>query len=90
MDPRLLRRRLPAISCVSAIIAIGAMTAACGKETEAPETTTTTTSAPAPSEKSINPTGGNCSLRRFGDSGAGCKPRTASWYQRGSVSRRLP
>jgi hypothetical protein len=60
MDPRLLSRRLAAISCVSAIIAIGAMTAACGKETEALETTTTTTtSAPAPSEKSINPTGGN-------------------------------
>jgi hypothetical protein len=60
MDPRLLSRRLAAISGVSAIIAMGAMTAACGKETEAPETTTTTTtSAPAPSEKSINPTGGN-------------------------------
>ena len=63
MDPRLLSRRLAAISGVSAIIAMGAMTAACGKETESPETTTTTTttttSAPAPSEKSINPTGGN-------------------------------
>jgi hypothetical protein len=63
MDPRLLSRRLAAISGVSVIIAMGAMTAACGKEAKAPETTTTTTttttSAPAPSEKSINPTGGN-------------------------------
>lgn len=63
MDSRLLSRRLAAIAGVSAIIAMGAMTAACGKEQKAPETTTTTTttttSAPAPSEKSINPTGGN-------------------------------
>ena len=63
MDSRLLGRRLAAIVGVSAIIAMGAMTAACGKAQKAPETTTTTTttttSAPAPSEKSINPTGGN-------------------------------
>jgi hypothetical protein len=72
MDSRLLGRRLAAISGASAIIAMGAMTAACAKEEKAPETTTTTTTttattpattgggAPAaPSEKSINPTGGN-------------------------------
>jgi hypothetical protein len=73
MDSRLLGRRLAAISGASAIIAMGAMTAACAKEEKAPETTTTTTTTttattpattgagapPAPSEKSINPTGGN-------------------------------
>src|SRR5258707_7596468 len=72
MDSRLLGRRLAAISGASAIIAMGAMTAACAKGEKAPETTTTTTTAttattpattgggapPAPSEKSINPTGG--------------------------------
>jgi hypothetical protein len=66
MDSRLLGRRLAAISGVTAFIAMGALTAACAKEEQkAPETTTTTTtattttSAPAPTEKSINPTGGN-------------------------------
>jgi hypothetical protein len=71
MDSRLLGRRLAAISGLSAIIAMGAITAACAKEEKAPETTTTTTTTttspaptgggapPAPSEKSINPTGGN-------------------------------
>ncbi len=73
MDSRLLGRRLAAISGACAIIAMGAMTAACAKEEKAPETTTTTTTTttattpattgggapPAPSEKSINPTGGN-------------------------------
>src|SRR3981189_2433873 len=73
MDSRLLGRRLAAISGASAIIAMGAMTAACAKGEKAPETTTTTTTTPpatppattgggappAPSEKSINPTGGN-------------------------------
>ena len=70
MDSRLLGRRLVAISGLSAIIAMGAMTAACAKEEKAPETTTTTTTTttpattragapPSPSEKSINPTGGN-------------------------------
>ena len=70
MDSRLLGRRLVAISGASAIIAMGAITA-CAKEEKAPETTTPTTTtattpattgggAPlAPSEKSINPTGGN-------------------------------
>jgi hypothetical protein len=72
MDSRLLGRRLVAISGASAVIAMGALTAACAKEEKkAPETTTTTTTStttpattgggapPAPTEKSINPTGGN-------------------------------
>jgi hypothetical protein len=71
MDSHLLGRRLAAVAGVSAIIAMGAMTAACAKEEKAPETTTTTTTAAtttapsgtgapsAPTEKSINPTGGN-------------------------------
>jgi type IV secretory pathway VirB10-like protein len=69
MDSRLLGRRIAAISGVTAFIAMGALTAACAKEEKkAPETTTTTTTtatttsapaAPAPTEKSINPTGGN-------------------------------
>jgi type IV secretory pathway VirB10-like protein len=67
-------RRLAAVAGLSAIVAMGAMTAACAKEEQkAPETSTTTTTttattttapsgtgAPAtPGEKSINPTGGN-------------------------------
>lgn len=69
MDSRLLGRRLAAVAGVSAIIAMGAITAACAKQEKAPETTTTTTTtttatpsssgAEAPTEKSINPTGGN-------------------------------
>jgi hypothetical protein len=71
MDSRLLGRRLTALAGLSAIIAMGAITAACAKKEEkAPETTTTTTATtttatsgagapPAPTEKSINPTGGN-------------------------------
>ena len=71
MDSRLLGRRLVTISGLSPIIAMGAITAACAKEEKAPETTTTTTTTtttpattgagapPSPSEKSINPTGGN-------------------------------
>ena len=72
MDSSLVGRRRVAISGVSAIIAMSAITAACAKEEKAPETTTTTTTttattpatsgagAPsAPTEKSINPTGGN-------------------------------
>jgi hypothetical protein len=65
-----LARRLAATAGVGAIIAMGALTA-CGQGEKAPETTTptttttsSTTSAPsappvAPTEKSINPTGGN-------------------------------
>jgi hypothetical protein len=66
MDSRLLVRRLAAVSGVAAFIAMGALTAACAKEEQkAPETTTTTTTTTtpattaAPTEKSINPTGGN-------------------------------
>jgi hypothetical protein len=64
MDSHLLGRRVAAISGVTAFIAMGALTAACAKEEQkAPETTTTTTTATttpaAPTEKSINPTGGN-------------------------------
>jgi hypothetical protein len=66
MDSRLLGRRLTALAGLSAIIAMGAITASCAKEEKAPETsttttttTTTTTPTPAPTEKSINPTGGN-------------------------------
>ena len=64
-----LARRLAATAGMGAIIAMGALTA-CGQGEKAPETTTPTTtttstttapSAPpvAPTEKSINPTGGN-------------------------------
>ena len=58
-------RRLAATAGMGAIIAMGALTA-CGEgekapETTTPTTTTTSTTAPsvAPTEKSINPTGGN-------------------------------
>lgn len=66
-----LARRLAATAGMGAIIAMGTLTA-CGEGEKAPETTTPTTtttsttattapSAPpvAPTEKSINPTGGN-------------------------------
>ncbi len=65
-----LARRLAATAGMGAIIAMGALTA-CGQGEKAPETTTptttttTTTTTPppappvAPTEKSINPTGGN-------------------------------
>ena len=66
MDSRLLGRRLAAISGLTAIIAMGALTAACAKEEKAPETTTPTTTTTTRrydggdrTEKSINPTGGN-------------------------------
>jgi type IV secretory pathway VirB10-like protein len=68
MDSHLLGRRIAAISGLTAIVAMGALTASCAKEEQkAPETSTTTTTtatttsapAPAPTEKSINPTGGN-------------------------------
>jgi len=63
-------RRLAATAGMGALIAMGALTA-CGQGEKAPETSTTTTTtttstttappAPpvAPTEKSINPTGGN-------------------------------
>jgi hypothetical protein len=58
-----LTRQLALVAGGSAIVAMGALTA-CGKtETPAPSSTTPTTSsssvAPSPTEKSINPTGGN-------------------------------
>jgi type IV secretory pathway VirB10-like protein len=73
MESSRLARRLAAVAGGVSIIAMGALTASCAKEEEkAPETTTTTTTtttptttsppaAPpvAPTEKSINPTGGN-------------------------------
>ena len=37
MDSRLLGRRIAAVSGVTAFIAMGALTAACGKEEKAPE-----------------------------------------------------
>jgi hypothetical protein len=57
-------RRLGVVAGGAAIIAMGALTAACGGGgNESPSstttTTTTTTSAPSPTEKSIDPTGGN-------------------------------
>jgi hypothetical protein len=68
MDSRLSGRRLCAVAGLCAVIATGAMSAACAKEEKAPPTSTTTTTttttagtgaSPAPGEKSINPTGGN-------------------------------
>ena len=62
-----LARRIAATAGMGAIIAMGGLTA-CGQGEKAPETTSptttttsSTTSAPpvAPTEKSINPTGGN-------------------------------
>jgi len=58
-------RRMAAVAGGVAIVAMGALTASCAKEEQkAPETsttttTTTTTTTAAPTEKSIDPTGGN-------------------------------
>ena len=62
-----LARRVAAYAGGAAVVAMIGLTAACGSSDEAPETTTpTTTTAPTssapsvtPTEKSINPTGGN-------------------------------
>jgi hypothetical protein len=65
MKSNRLARRIAAAVGGTAIVAMIGLTAACGTDEEkAPETTTTTTtpsSAPSlsPTEKSINPTGGN-------------------------------
>jgi hypothetical protein len=66
MNSQRFGRRLALIAGGAAIIAMGTLTACGGGGNESPSsttttTTTTTTSAPAPSptEKSINPTGGN-------------------------------
>lgn len=63
---RISRRRM-VVASGSALIAIGAFATACGNNGgEAPSTTTTTTTttspsaaAPTPTEKGVNPTGGN-------------------------------
>jgi hypothetical protein len=61
-----LARRIAAAVGGTAIVAMVGLTAACGGGAEkAPETSTTTTTTPSstaplsPTEKSINPTGGN-------------------------------
>ncbi len=56
-----LTRRVAATVGIAAAILAGALTACGGGETPAPSstTTTTTTTTPSPTEKSINPTGGN-------------------------------
>ncbi|WP_395309183.1 hypothetical protein V4U86_28490 [Mycobacterium sp. AMU20-3851] len=60
----LVRKRIPAAIGGAAIIAMIGFTAACASDSDEPEespTTTTTTTEPTltPTEKSINPTGGN-------------------------------
>jgi hypothetical protein len=54
-------RRVAAGLGIAAIVSMGALTACGGGESGGPSstTTTTTTTAPSPTEKSINPTGGN-------------------------------
>ena len=72
MDSRCVDRRRMAVAGAAVLIAVGVLTAGCGTSgKQAPSSTTTTTttttttapppsSAPAsPTEKSINPTGGN-------------------------------
>jgi hypothetical protein len=73
MESQQLVRRVSAVAGGLAIVAMVGLSASCAKEEKkAPETTTTTTTttqttttppppppAPAPTEKSINPTGGN-------------------------------
>ena len=57
-----LARRVAAYAGGAAIVAMVGLTAACGGSEKAPETSTpTTTTAPSasPTEKSLNPTGGN-------------------------------
>ncbi|MET0455532.1 MAG: hypothetical protein ABW137_27140 [Mycobacterium sp.] len=64
MNRRFTRRAAAGLG-IAAVISMGALTACGGSETPAPSetSTTTTTTEPAPSvtptEKSINPTGGN-------------------------------
>ena len=63
MESLSLARRVAAVAGGAAIVAMIAVTASCAKEEKkAPETTTTTTTtttSATPTEKSINPTGGN-------------------------------
>ncbi len=57
----LITRRVAAGLGAAAFISMGALTACGGSESPSPSSTTTTTTAPSvtPTEKSINPTGGN-------------------------------
>ena len=59
--PTRLTRRVAAGIGVAAFISMGALTACGGSESPSPSSTTTTTTAPSvsPTEKSINPSGGN-------------------------------
>jgi hypothetical protein len=59
--PSRLTRRVAAGLGVAAFISMGALTACGGNQSTTPSSTTTTTTAPSvtPTEKSINPTGGN-------------------------------
>jgi hypothetical protein len=62
MKSGLMARRVAAVIGGGAVVAMVGFTASCAKEEQkAPETTTTTTTTTtvAPTEKSINPTGGN-------------------------------
>lgn len=70
MQSQRMTRRLSAVAGGLVILAIVGLTASCAKqEQKAPETSTTTTTTPSttsppaappsPTEKSINPTGGN-------------------------------
>ncbi|MDT5016299.1 MAG: hypothetical protein QOD39_2459 [Mycobacterium sp.] len=73
MESQRIVRRISAVAGGLAIVAMVGLSASCAKEEQkAPETSTTTTTttattttpaapppAPAPTEKSINPTGGN-------------------------------
>jgi hypothetical protein len=64
MNSQRFGRRLALVAGGAAIVAMGTLTACGGGGNESPSsttTTTTTTSAatPSPTEKSINPTGGN-------------------------------
>ena len=65
MTSNRLRPRLIALGGGTVLVAMVAVTAACGTGgNQAPSTTTTTTSPsstapPSPTEKSVNPTGGN-------------------------------
>ena len=56
-------RRLTAAAVAAVTLGFLGLTAACGSKTEAPSTTTTTTTTTttsvSPTEKGINPTGGN-------------------------------
>ncbi len=56
-------RRVAAGLGIAAVVSMGALTACSGSGSESPSSTTTTTTTTAPSasptEKSINPTGGN-------------------------------